>query len=492
MKQKILYLITLISLFFTSTVTVFAADSTAESAKFNWYFVWNSFRNSKAAFTVGIIVLVVVLLFAVFGKKFTKKLNNSTSSQMVNTFIAVYSVFGIASLAMAFATDGVTWSNLMFKELNPDLYNPQFSDYIHSVCLAGRQDYSALAGNNTPFAILVFFLLSKFLPPDYIKNESTIIYQYILKNQVFMYLYLILVMLCIVLIYRMNRSVLRQNTLRLRDEIIVFLMVVSYPTMYEVERGNILGLSLVLSLFFIIYHNSESTYTREMSHIALGVASAITPITILFLVFMAKKDKKSILNCVKIIVYSLILHLASSIIVGFDNLWLFIQNFAGIQSETFTASNMSIANLMLFAGVTSKGAIIAVTIIMNVIAVAAAVILPTPWQKLTAIVYIMLNVFSCSVPTTLIFIFIPFAFLLAEKEHKAVHWLYLLCFMLLIIPFPEWFWFDKSNFNIFMSSVGIKNIGNANNLISLAAVQSLFVILFSQTAKKLFTKKDKI
>ena len=152
---------------------------------------------------------------------------------------------------------------------------------------------------------------------------------------------------------------------------------------------------------------------------------------------------------------------------------------------------MSIANLLIFFGIDNIAVLQIVSIIMNISALAAVVILPQTWQKLSAVVDIILNVFSVSDPMMLIFVFIPFVFLLAEKKHKATDWLYLLVFALLITPFPEWFYFDRAQFNVFTISMGIKDIRNANNLISLAAVQFMYIVIICQSIKQLTSKKQK-
>ncbi len=490
MKKKVLALLTFLMLLFSGTIAVSAADMTQDKKNpFSWFFVFTSFRNSKAAVTAAIAVGLVLVLALVFIKKLNNKLKDSTASQMINVFIAFYSVFGIGCLAMAFATDGATWSNLMFNQTNPDIFEPHFSDYIISICEAGKEHYSNLASSQTPFGMLILFLLSKFLPSNLINAETSILYTYILRNQTFMFLYLIIVMLCIVLIYRMQRQVLRHNELNLRDELVVFLTVVSYPTMYAVERGNILCFSLVLSLFFIVYHNSKNVVLREISLITLGASAAITPITFLFILLGLKKEKKSILKIVKTAVYCTILFITPCFLIGFDYISVYFKSFLSVSSSTFVPSNMSLANLLLFFGVTDNAVLISLTALTCLLAAAAALILPEPWQKTTAVVYIILNVFSTSVPTYLIFMFIPFILLLSQKKHKAINWLYLLMYTLLITPFPEWFYSDKSNFNIFMSSFNIYNIQNANNLISLAAVQCLFMLLIYQSAKMLISKK---
>lgn len=492
MKKKLISLMTILSLFFTSALSCSAAGVNASANEFNFYMFRNSFAGCTSVQIAAFFTIAVILIFLIFRKKIVNRLNNSSAASMLNAFIAFFSVFGIACLALAFASDGETWSGLMHYEADGRATNTQFSDYIITIQDAGSKRFAASAARFTPFSLTIYHIIAQFLPAKMVLTESLLAYQTILRNQTFMFLYLILVMLCIVLIYRMNRAVLRRNGLNMRDELIVFLTVVSYPTIYCVELGNIVGFSIALSLFFILYHDAKQTVLKELSHIALAVSAAITPLTILFVCLLVKGNtKKAVLNIIKIIVYALILFFTPCIFTGFDSLAIYVENLFSINPESYIISNMSIANLLIFFGIESVPVLQIVSVIMNITALAAVVILPKTWQKLSAVVYIILNIFAISDPMMLIFIFIPFVFLLAEKEHKATDWLYLLVFALLITPFPEWFWFDRAQFNIVTISMGIKDIRNANNLISLAAVQFMYVVILCQSIKQLCTKNRK-
>ena len=188
--------------------------------------------------------------------------------------------------------------------------------------------------------------------------------------------------------------------------------------------------------------------------------------------------------------YFLILFIAPAVFSGFENLFTYLKTFVSVSETGFVPGNMSIANLLHFFGISSNLLIYAVVILTEIIAVLALITLPSVWQKTAAAAYIILNIFSVSDAVAIIFAFIPFIFLLAEKEHKAADWLYLLSFALLVTPFPEWFRGDYQYFAAFLSTMGIFEIRNANNLICLAAAQFLLILLFSQMTSALKSRKE--
>lgn len=305
-------------------------------------------------------------------------------------------------------------------------------------------------------------------------------------------LYLFLVLFAVVVLYRMNRSVLRRNELRIQDELVVFLTVVSFPSVYCIEMGSIVGLCLALVMFFILFRNAEKRLLRELSLVLLGLSASIAPYTLVFaLLLLDKKDKKSIIAFGKTVVYFVVLFVCPAFFTGFRNMLTYVTSFISIVPDGYTAGNMSIANLLVFFGISSSAILYIVTILTEAIAVLCVFKLPSMWHKTAAIAYIILNIFGVSENTIAVFIFIPFIFLLAEKKHKAMDWLYFAAFTLLITPLPAWYYFDKTNFTVFLSALGLPAIDAANNLFSLAAVQMIFVLIVCQTVKGLSKKKVK-
>lgn len=493
MKKNILILLTTAVLIFSSIITGCAASFTqadTQADEVSLKLVFRCFTESSAAIAGAVVFCVAVALLIIFGKKLRTRLDNSTASAMTNTFIVFFSVFGIASLAMAFATDGETWSNLMHHNPMSDAIFTQFEDYIINLKNAGTQQFFKSADTNTPFSHLIFFILAQFVPAKYLFSESLVDYILILRNQTFMYLYLLLVVFVVVLIYRMNRYVLRRNTLNIRDEIVAFLLVVSYPAVFCIEKGNFTGISLVLSMVFVLFCKEDKHLIRELSFVALAISAAITPYTlILAILLLDGKGKKAVLNFARTVIYFLILFITPAVFTGFGNILTYAKAFVSVSSEGFVVGNMSIVNLLHFFGISNSVIIYAVFLLTQIIALLAMIMLPSLWQKTAAAAYIMINIFSVSDATAAMFLFIPLVFLLAEKKHKAADWVYMLTIALVVTPFPEWFRGNSNRFSMFLASMDISNIHNANNLISLAAVQFLLVILFYQMTALMKKKK---
>ncbi len=486
MKKHLLIFLSATAIFFSSAITGFACEISEAASQFatpGFKDIFSAFLASPSAITAGVIFVATMIFAAVFGKKISAKLENTTAKSMTTVFIIFFSVFGIAALAMGFATEGETWSNLMNQESSSHFPLSQFEDYILNVKYAGRQHFYLAAEKNSPFALLMFYLLAQFLPPQYIYSDSFADSIKILRNQTFMFMYLILVLCIVFLTYKMNRYVLRRNNLNIRDELISFLLVVSYPAIFCIEKGNFSAISLMLSMLFILFCKSEKKLFRELSLVAIAVSAAITPYTLIFAVLLlidSTEIKKSLINFAKPVGYFVILFIAPAFFTGFGNALTFVKAFLNVNADGFITGNMSIVNLLHFFGITNSVIVYAVFILTEAIAVLAMFILPSMWQKTAAATYAMLNIFSVSTTVSAIFIFIPLIFLLAEKKHTAKDWVYMFTFAFIVTPFPEWFLYDSARFNAFLATMNV-SVNNANDLIALAALQFLMVVMLSQT-----------
>lgn len=486
MKKKLIFFTTLSVLLSASVFTSNAAGLSASENSISDIFT--VFTACPPAIPILIISAVLIILTIIFRKKLSAKLDGSTASQMTNTFIAFFAVFGIACYILAVVTDGVTWKNLINgSDSGIDEYT-HFADYLKTLQNAGSRHFYKSAESHSPFSLLIFFILAQFMPTEYIFSQSYAQYVAMLKNQTFIYLYLILILFCVVLIYKMSRSVLRRNELKMRNELVAFLLVVSYPTMYCISMGNITGFAVALCLFFIEFMNSEKKLLRELSILAIAVSGAIVPYTFVF-AFLLLKDKSKIsrLDFAQAVVFFVALFIIPSAFTGTGNMLTYVKSLLLI-GEDFIPGNGSLANLLRITGADDIILYI-ITAITEVAAFLCIFILPSTWQKTAAAVYCILNLLPNVNSLTMLFVFIPLIYLLSQNTHKAIDWLYLLAFSLLITPFPEWFHSYANELTMVLESIGILNLRNANEIIAPIATQMIFILIICQAISILKAKK---
>lgn len=489
MKKKSIFFITLFSLLLSTGITSFAAEASAIPSDISAFFVLMG--QCTPVIIVSVVSFVLIVLAIVFRKNLAQLLDNTSSKTMINAFLVFFCIFGIACYGVAVATDGTTWKNLINgTDSGIDRFT-HFSDYLKTLMNAGSKNFDKSAERFSPFSLLIFFILAQFMPPNLIHTDAYAKYLQVIKNQTFIFLYLILVLMCITLIYRMSRTKLRNNGLKMRNEVVSFLLVVSYPTMYCISMGNIAGFAVALCLFFLEFYNCEKKILRELAIIAIAVSAAIVPYTFIFaLLLMKDKTRMARLDFAQAVIFFSVLFVLPSIFTGFGNMLTYIKSLF-VMPEMYVPGNGSLAGLLSLTGA-NHIILYIITAITEIIAVVCIFILPNAWQKSAAAIYFILNLIPSVNSLTMIFVFIPLVYLLSEKTHKAVDWLYLLAYALLITPFPEWFRPCINEFTIALEQIGILGLRNANELIAPVATQMIFVLIVCQSAAVLKNKKKSV
>ncbi|MBQ8210223.1 MAG: hypothetical protein IJZ35_06560 [Clostridia bacterium] len=489
MKKKLLSLTAVIIGLSLCSVTAFAADITATPAK-SWSNFFDYLAQCPVAIAVAAASAVVVLALIIFRKPLAKKLDNSSSAQMINAFIALFAVCGIGTFAMALVSDGVTFGHLLHSENTSTGATFHFYDYLNTLRDAGSKNFEQGGYDYSPMSLLIFYVIAQFMPTKYIFSAGFPALIQMSRNQTFIYCYLIILMLLIVFTYKLNRNMLRHNGCRFRNELFAFLLVISYPALYCIKLGNIVGLSYAFLMFFIAFRDSEKRSVKEFALLSLAMSAAITPYTIIFILLFFTKDKNSLYNCSKALLYSVALFIAPAFFTGFGNMAQYIKNLF-IIPESLSIENIAISNIFRFIGIDNNAVIYVLSAVFEIIALGCIFILPTAWQKSAAAVYFIINLVPSEPNAILLLVFIPLVLMLAEKAHKAIDWLYLAAFALLILPVPEWFWADRADFSAMFESLEFFVVHNANELVAPFAVQLIFVLIVCQSISALIKNKKK-
>ena len=487
MKKKILSFTTIISALFAGAVNCFAANINAVPAK-SWSNFFEYFPDNHITIAVIIIFAVIIIAAVIMHKPIAAKLNKSTSDSMLNTFFVFFGICAIAGFVISLLSDGDTLGHLLHSETTETATTMHFYDYLNTLRDAGSMNFHKSAYNFSPMSLFIFYIIAQFMPEQYIFSTSLAHYLQMTRHQTFIYAYLILLMFLIVMLNKASKKILNKNESALKEEIFCFLLIVSYPTLYCIKLGNIVGLSYAFVLFFIAFRDSEKRITREMSIVSLAVSAAITPYTLIFALLLLSKDKNSIKNIIKATIYSVVLFILPAFFTGFQNLGTYLANLF-VVPEFLSIENIAISNILRFIGIDNIVWIYILSAVFTVGATACIFILPETWQKATAILYVIITIVPSEPNAILLFAFIPLLLLVAQKTHKAVDWLYFIAFSFLIVPLPEWFWFERESFISMFESLNIYTVHNANELFAPFAVQLLFVLIVSQSISVLIKNK---
>lgn len=220
-----------------------------------------------------------------------------TSKLCYNLFF----IFIILTSFYFFIHEGNNFNDFFFKDsLDTGM------DFFHSLeYVKGRTPYDKFNTLYPPLANLFFYCLFRFIPSwqhKYWENDfqASIADRGTASDlriwQPTMVLFILFIIISAVLFIQLSQLILNNTKYTFRISIGV---LCSYSMLFAFERGNIIIISLLCSMYFLIYRNSSNYFLKELSLIALAIAAGlkIYPALLGCLLLYDRKWKESIRAC---------------------------------------------------------------------------------------------------------------------------------------------------------------------------------------------------
>ncbi len=436
---------------------------------------------------LGLIIscAVGIILLLIFRPKIVRRLENAKPSDVIMVAIWFFGICMGADAVLGFLTHGESWS-AMFHQGNYVGFLPQFNDYFRTADYAVQGEYAGLWPEFSPAAIIVLKLFGLLIKPDFYKM-TTATYALLLREQIPVMVYLMVVVFCMVSgYYMMNRNI-RTNGARIYNSVFAFMLLFSFPVMYCMELGNIIAISFVLTLFFICYRDSEDRWVRVISDACLVIAGALNVAPLIFaLMLLEKREYKRMLRMLAV---SAALFVVPAFHTGFGGMLTYLASFFGVHPNDPFFGNPSIVSVFKALGVYNPTVLWIVFAVFQLIALAGAVILTEPWKRALCLAYLIMNTPSYRNSMTAIFILIPLAMLIGREKIRPKD-MYLGTLMLLICaPLPEVMIKQKTTIYSIGEYFGYFMIRGANQILFPLFLQAIFVGLTAMTAAELVRKR---
>ena len=343
-------------------------------------------------------------------------------------FLVVMLIVELILCIATLATNGSALDDLLFE-----IKGIAGSDYFD--CL--RYDYNMSSDIYSPMAQTYFLVLSY-------------VTYYIPKNMhefwgmVFYYIYFAATY--VLIFFFINKiSKLTNNEKKLLCLVLFF----SLPSLYCLERGNVILLVVLLLLMFLYFYNSEDRRKKLFAYVCLGMAIGfkLYPAIFLFL-FLRDRDYRHFLICTVIclaIFFIPFLFTNGTIEQQFNNIF----SYAGSSQTVVHYDHINIENILMCIACALNVDVSAS--ILNWICYGLAVLLLVcmlfskdipSWKQLLCLSLIAVG---CSGfrPVYAILILIPTLLFFLEQEEKLslVNAAYLICFILMFAPFLQYFFY---------------------------------------------------
>ncbi|MBQ9880111.1 MAG: DUF2029 domain-containing protein [Clostridia bacterium] len=401
---------------------------------------------------------------------------------LMKAFLAFFAINTVVCYIFAMISRGDTWTmTLFYPDPNP---KDHFMDFFNSMRDAGTRDVYVERGViYPPLANLLFFIASKVVSPEVISTPFR--YRHIMSvDQMSMMLYVFYAAAMLLCMYELVRHYLATRDQKRYAVIFAMCMLICYPTMYCLERGNITMLSMILSMVFLFCRNSKNNAVRELSYVCLALAAGIKIYPALYgiLLLFEKKYK----DAARLVLYGVIcFFLPFAFYGGVSGALQLVENirtFTAVIKSGFVIDSVSVENLCYNFGLENPMIGKGIFALTELLAVGSTFLLKKQWQKVTMLTYVILNIQSTSSYYAMVFMIIPFVLFLVENKGKklvAVDWIYWFCFSFFITQIPTLYHFVGTDvmFNFFYNVMGTMYSEKINQFVSLYLFQMLFLLL---------------
>lgn len=155
-------------------------------------------------------------------------------------------------------------------------------DFFHSIeYLRGRAPYDRFNTLYPPLANLLFYVIYRFIPYWIVESwEDSFSASVAARGtnidlrtyQAPMVMFLLFLIMCTILLVAFSELTLKN---RKEAKLVGICTMFSIGVLYAFERGNILILSVILLMYFLLNYKSEKAWKRETAIVALAIAAGL-------------------------------------------------------------------------------------------------------------------------------------------------------------------------------------------------------------------------
>jgi uncharacterized membrane protein YfhO len=345
-----------------------------------------------------------------------------------------FSILGlIIFLSAGFLTRGDSYYNLFQSNRNDyhmDFYKPL------SELVDGPYAHGSIY---PPLPQLAYKEMLRFVPYDIaIKGASSI-----RKTQEGQMVFLMYQLLTLSTLFILIMTIKKGTNFE--KYIFILVILFSAPFLFLFERANIILIALLSLMIFTFFKDSKNLFFREIALISLSVSIAIKLYPAIFIIWLLKDKRHK--DLIKVLIYSLILFIFPLFLMGGPGqLLIFIHNlfFASNNITSWgTGYSVNIESTArslgaLFGNFGETPILIGkiLTFAILILGAISAFITKSKWKTAALLSLLMILIPSISYEYSVIFMIIPLIMFL-DKDHKyqSGDFIYLLCFVLLFIPF---------------------------------------------------------
>lgn len=310
-----------------------------------------------------------------------------------------------------------------------------FMDHFNSTICAHDHPYTKYNVTYPPLIVCIYKVIANFTIP-YVLDYGSLEYRYAVRASLMpMIIFIVIVIVMALLFYFTIRFYLKDHLSEKQTMALFFLLLLSYPTLFGIERGNCIFLSLLFLFYYVVGHNSDNKCIRLLSYLALGVATGVKIFPAIFAIITLKhRGVKEFLTCFIIVscvllipfiftdgtpisVFNEMIHFSSThnVVQGYVNIsdYMTLINASPREDTCVNAFVASIGIIFVLFDKTMKA-----------------------WEETLILSSLLILTFSVTGMYLFLYLQIPLLLMMAEKNPDKSLYLPLICIILVMMVFP--------------------------------------------------------
>ena len=225
--------------------------------------------------------------------------------------------------------------------------------------------------------------------------------------------------------------------------LLALLLILSGPFLFQLERANLIFVTLSFIMFYVYGYNSQNKYIKNLAFISLAIASSfkIYPAVLGFLLVKEKRYRDAWI----LFFYGITFFVLPIIFVGgFEKFPLFINNIVNatkILNSTSSLIKLSINNLFhVLSSLFKIGFIEKLGFPATILTLISGILIiilsdfKEKWKPIAIGTTLMITVPNFSFIYAMIFISIPLVLFLDEPQKDKLDNIYIILFVLMLVP----------------------------------------------------------
>jgi len=375
-------------------------------------------------------------------------------------FLTILVTFFIVFAVSVVISGGSTFHNILNADPSKIFY-----DHFESIEYSYDHPYTdpAHVVIYPPLVTVFYALLGRIIVP-YADTSVSPLAVAMCQSQMGLITFFIIILLVFCVLYAVFSKILRPMDTK-KELMFVLLILLGYPFIYAVERGNSILLALVFCFIFLLGYRSENKILRYLSYIALGCAAGIKIYpAILWLLIIRDKNYKEAGICAAIaaaLIFVPFIFTDGNPLIMLDN----ITSYTGVNLGVTNINQIVLGIFQEFLGFSGSTASVISYAAIGIFTVLSFIVILFDremkfWKVVALISCNLILGLGVGVQYQIVYMAMPILyFLAAEKEMTKENKFYTICFAMMMVLIP-----------------GIEAAGGHSSIV-VGAMESAFVIV---------------